>query len=411
MTVSCLPSSVSVELDCNVNYEVEIPDSSGSWISRRKTGLTDMLDNRTAGIVYGGLRLDVAYNESELERTAAVVVFNSECGVSDTLHIVQTGNPGFYADGQSVCIQKSDDGGANIVLMGDGFTLEDLSVGGRYDSIMRQAAQYFFSIEPYTSYRHFFNVYMVAAVSMQSGVGVRGVKQVDNRFGTRFGSGTSISCNDDLCLEYARKVPGLDVQSPVLVIVVLNSTEYYGTTYMYADGNAIALCPMSARPSPDDFEGLIHHEAGGHGFGFLCDEYVYYYNTQMPENRKSELRRWQDRGFYGNLDFTDDLSSIAWSCFVGMDKYRQVGAFEGGYEYGKGVWRPEKNSCMNDNVPYYNAQSRYLIVNRIMTLSGRYCSVYDFMETDCAADVPVCTRGGAERDFEPLGAPVLKYGP
>ncbi len=141
MTVSCLPSAVSVELDCNVNYEVEIPDSSGSWIIRRKTGLADILDNRTAGIVYGGLRLDVAYNESESERTAAVVFFNSECGVSDTLHIVQTGSPGFCADGQSVCIQNSDDGGADIVLMGYGFTLEGLSIGGCYDSIMRQAAR------------------------------------------------------------------------------------------------------------------------------------------------------------------------------------------------------------------------------------------------------------------------------
>ena len=53
-----------------------------------------------------------------------------------------------------------------------------------------------------------------------------------------------------------------------------------------------------------------------------------------------------------------------------------MGVYEGGYEYQYGVWRSEENSCMNNNVPYFNVQSRWAIVNRIMKFSrkGVYCS-------------------------------------
>ena len=402
LILPCFPSSVSIEVDCNVPYDIQISDD---WVSRRRMGLADMIGTVGTGFSRGALQLDVAYNDNDSERSAAVVLFNTESSVSDTLYIVQSGNANLYGDGSCVCIQRSEVGGANIVVMGDGFTLEDMEKGGRYDTVMRQAVEYFFSIEPYTSYRRFFNVYMVAAVSEQSGVGSEDGDKVRNRFGSRFGSGTSVSCDDDTCFEYARKVPELDAESPLLVIVVLNSREYYGTTYMYADGNAIALCPISAMEPPNDFEGLIHHEAGGHGFGLLCDEYVYY-RSRMPESRKRGMIEWRQRGFYLNLDFTDDVSEVAWSRFIGLEKYPFVGTFEGGYEYAYGVWRPERNSCMNDNVPYYNVQSRYLIVSRVMALSGREISVDEFMAADNVDLLPE-TRSLGRRPLPPLGEPVM----
>mgnify|MGYP000479557860 CR=1 FL=1 len=86
---------------------------------------------------------------------------------------------------------------------------------------------------------------------------------INNKFGTTFGDGTAITCNADLCFEYARKIKELPSDKPLTIIMSLNSTKYAGTTYLYANGNSIALCPMSEEASPNDFEGLIHHEAGG----------------------------------------------------------------------------------------------------------------------------------------------------
>ena len=112
-------------------------------------------------------------------------------------------------------------------------------------------------------------------------------------------------------------------------------------------------------------------------------------------------------GFYHNLDFTDNLEIIRWKDFVGHAKYSDVGAFEGGYEYQYGVWRSEENSCMNNNIPYFNVQSRWSIVKRIMTISGTDFSISDFMENDII-NKPYDSRGGnISGHFIPLGEPVM----
>lgn len=144
---------------------------------------------------------------------------------------------------------------------------------------------------------------------------------------------------------------------------------------------------------------------GGHGFGFLCDEYVYYQQT-IPESRKQNIKEWQEYGFQMNLDFTDDTSEVLWKDFMGMDKYKQVGVYEGGYEYQYGVWRSEENSCMNNNVPYFNVQSRWAIVNRIMKLAEKEFTVRDFMKADNPVLPDAATRSVAEKAFRPLGEPI-----
>lgn len=291
--------------------------------------------------------------------------------------------------------------------MGDGFTKEYLTINGQYEEIMKKAVEYFFSIEPFNSYRDFFTIYMMATESKEEGVNnENGNKQVNNKFQSTFGDGTSISCNDDLCFEYARKIKELQPDKPITIIMSLNSNKYAGTTYLYANGNSIALCPISTEESPNDFEGLVHHEAGGHGFGFLCDEYVYY-NRFIPEIRKQEVREWRQLGFQMNIDFTNNLSEILWKDFIGIGKYNHVSAYEGGYEYQYGIWRPEENSCMNDNIPYFNVQSRWSIAQRIMKLAGiTDFSVNEFIANDNVP--PYIPSRSAIKDMPPLGQPVWK---
>lgn len=420
-------SEFSVKVDANVEYDVLVLTEGDEWLAQKrlaigggsgnidlscKKSMSDILNDRVVFIV--------EENESEQSRSCIVVIRNDEISLSDTLHITQAGKNtsgpedtagDTWVDGEWVALQKASAGSVNLVIMGDGFTSEHLSKGGYYQSCMEQAFDYFFSLEPYSTYRDYFNVYMVVAESEDEGVGNKhasGISSFKNKFGTAYGSGTEIVCNADVIFEYARKVNDLEQDEIMTVLVVLNSDKYAGTAYLYKEGSNIALCPMSTEDAPNDFQGIVRHEAGGHAFGLLCDEYVYY-DKNMPQNRILDIKEWQELGFYLNLDFTDNISDVLWSDLIGKDKYEAVGVYEGGYEYRYGVWRCEENSCMNNNIPYYNAQSRKCIVQRIMSLSGFEFSIDDFMCRDMASVDEVKTRvyNYVEKYFEPLAPPVL----
>lgn len=403
-------TTLNVSIDKNVDYGISFLNGSQYWITLNRNNTDTSLGNGKNSKFEGKnkLSLNVSANYGN-ERSAEIVIYNQMYGLSDTLCIRQKGRMGeYHTDGDVLLIHSAKGENLNLVIVGDGFTVEDLEKGGYYEKCINQAMKHFFSIEPYKSYRDYFNVYMVVAESEEEGVGEKsllGGGSINNKFGTAYGSGTEIVCDDELIFEYAKKVKELPEDKPITVLVVLNSDKYAGTAYLYRDGNSIALCPMSTKEPPNDFEGIVHHEAGGHAFGFLCDEYVYN-QSEMPEERKSAIQEWQKLGFHMNLDFTNDLSKILWKDFIGIEKYAPVGAYEGGYEYQFGVWRSEENSCMNNNIPYYNVQSRWSIVKRIMELSDLSFSVQDFI----ANDNPVYPTDGRSLNtwegFIPLGNPI-----
>ena len=402
--LSAKDNSLEVEIENNILFDVMILDGGDDWICEKSSVFPSYGFD-------GKLLFQVETNNSNISRNARIVILNEEYNLSDTISVVQQGDDAIldrYADGFYLSVNQSFGSKTNLVVMGDGFTNNDLRKNGYYEQSISRAIEYFFSIEPYKSYREYFNVYMVVAESEEEGVGKKnflGEGSIKNKFGTAYGSGTEIVCNDDLIFEYARKVKELPEDGPITVLVVLNSDKYAGTAYLYPDGNSIALCPMSTAESPNDFEGIVHHEAGGHAFGFLLDEYVYN-QKEMPESRKREIQEWQKMGYQMNLDFTDDLDEILWKDFIGIDKYAPVGAYEGGYEYQFGVWRSEENSCMNNNIPYYNVQSRWSIVKRIMQLSDIEYSVEDFIKNDN----PIYPTDGRALNtwdkFIPLGNPI-----
>ena len=401
-TFSAEECTLKVEVEHNVPYVVEYLGEDYDWIQQVKNGLLEGFDGST-------ISFSIDENLLPHERFVKIVIQNKEYQLSDTLSITQYGGGlGKYTDGEYVIKFQSIRGKANLVVLGDGFVSKSLRKEGDYERVIDDAISYFFSIEPYKTYRDYFNVYMVVAESEEEGVGEKslfGGGSVNNKFSTAFGSGTEIVCDSELIFEYAHKVKELPEDKPVTVLVVLNSTKYAGTAYLYANGNSIALCPMSAEASPNDFEGIVHHEAGGHAFGFLCDEYVYY-DEEMPESRKNNIKEWQKLGFQMNLDFTDNPNEVLWNSLIGIDKYEATGLYEGGYEYKYGVWRPEENSCMNNNISYYNAWSRWCIVNRIMQLSGLESSISDFIDKDDVSISYNSRSSGFVNPLPPLGESV-----
>ena len=403
--------TIRIGVDCNIDYNIGIIEEASHWITLKKDTLSKKEYVTRASISQNQnadwISLNISQNKTNDLRYGKIVINNTHYELSDTLSIIQSAKRNYYSDGSYIRILEATKGDVNLIIMGDGFTKKDLEIGGFYEQSMLDATNHFFATEPFKSYRDFFNVYMVVAESNEEGVGENNLSgAIDNKFGSAFGVGTEIVCDKEQIFEYAHKIKELPLNTPLTIIVVLNSTKYAGTTYLYANGNSIALCPMSNKPSPNDFEGIIRHEAGGHGFGFLADEYVYYQQV-IPEQRKQEIKEWQALGFQMNLDFTNDSTAILWKAFIGLDKYQKVGIYAGGYEYMYGVWRSENNSCMNNNIPYFNAQSRWSIVNRIMNLSGINFTFQDFIKTD-KPESPIIMKARSIKDtsFIPLGKPV-----
>ena len=292
-----------------------------------------------------------------------------------------------YGDGDMITHQTATVGnGVNIVLMGDCFDARDIAMG-KYLDAMNEAYPYFFDIEPYLTYKDYFNVYSVFGMSADSGMGtVNTIREA--RFGSQYTLNEGVSPDFETVFAGACVAPINDDVSTTLIILIENSNEYNGLCYMYGDGSAVAICPMSSDPAPYDFRGIVHHEAGGHGFGKLADEYVYF-NTFIPETNcrdciaKAGIRQMKSYGFYENISLTGDWNEIEWSHLIFDPQYSNVvDVYEGAHYHTRDVFRSEATSCMNNNIPYYNAISREAMVKRIMKYAGEEYSFEAFKAKD-----------------------------
>lgn len=296
-----------------------------------------------------------------------------------------------YGEDEWITLQKAtkgNNGGINIVLLGDGFNAKDIA-SGKYLNDIKQEVEYFFGIEPYKTYRDYFNVYTAIPLSTESGVGTVNTIRY-NRFNTTFTGGVGLKADYDEVFDYALGAPTVNKGNlnQTLIIMVPNSTDYGGICQMWEDGSAIAFCPQSTYGYPLDTRGVIQHEAGGHGFGKLGDEYIYH-NAFIDFcdctccGHVLEFNAAKSLGWYDNLELTGKMHSVGWSHLIFDDRYSDiVDIYEGGYMHNRGVFRSEPNSCMNNDIPYYSTISRESIVKRIKAYAGETYSFEDFVKND-----------------------------
>ena len=286
----------------------------------------------------------------------------------------------FSKDGEVLTLQKATVGkGINIVFMGDAYVDKDMGAGGLYETVMKEAMEEFFAEEPYKAFRNRFNVYAVKVVSTNDRIG----EGCSTALSCQYGSGTHIMGNSDTCYDYAMKVPGIKSRNNLLVCVMVNSTIHKGTANMnYATQSSVAYTSTIGN-NPEAYGNVLCHEAGGHGFAFLADEYSLHFEPAPSDHIAQYNDLYNQYGWYSNVDFTDDPSKIRWSSFLSDERYKNlVGIFEGGAFYMTGAWRPTNNSIMNMNMGGFNAPSRWAIYKRIMTLSGEQASFDKFLEYD-----------------------------
>lgn len=294
-----------------------------------------------------------------------------------------------YDEDEIITLQRHTKGnGVNLVFLGDGYSAKDIS-DGNYMADMKEQVENFFGIEPYKTYRDYFDVYTAIAVSPESGIGTINTIRYA-KFETTYTGGVGLKCDYDAAFAYALRIPTVNKGNlnQSLVIITPNSTDYAGICQMWEDGSAIAFCPKSTYGYPLDTRGVIQHEAGGHGFGKLGDEYIYH--NEFIDFCKCtccghvDAFNWgKSLGWYDNLSLTGKMHEVPWSHLIFHKEYSKVvDIFEGGYMHARGVFRSEQNSCMNNDIPYYNTISRESIVKRIMKYAGQTYSFEEFVAND-----------------------------
>ncbi len=323
-----------------------------------------------------------------------------------------------YDEDQYLTLQTATKGkGINLVFLGDGYDAADIS-SGSYLSDMKQEMEYFFGVEPYTAYRDYFNVYTAFAMSEDSGV-----EELNTWRKTKFHVQIGDGCPKDgqrLSADYVTALnyisenipPTIAMANPSVGCILLgNSDIYEGVTYTIGD-TFCATVTKSTEKYPYDARGLVQHEAGGHGLGWLGDEYIYH-NALIDVCKCNccdhipELKNDHAIGYALNLSVSGKYKDVPWSHLIFNKNYGDiVDIYEGGYFHSRGVYRSEYNSCMNDNVPYFSTWSRQLIVQRIMSLAGEKFDLDNFYAKDSRATGRDFTSTSRSRDVNTQNAPV-----
>ncbi len=377
-------------------YRVLNPEESRTIVLRAESGASWSIEGKPDWVSVspssGTGKTDVTVTVNALtagsgNRTGEVVFLLDGKDYRSTLTVEQYDYD--YSDGSVVTKQTHSEGsGIPLVFLGDCYDAADIA-SGSYLSDTEEAIGYFFDIEPYKTYKDYFDVYIVFGKSEDSGVG--GINTIrESKFGTRKAPRVQLSNGGEEAFRYALFADSEMDITKGLIVLVLNDSDYDGVTHMWNDGSAIAICPKSTDPYPFDFRGLVQHEAGGHGFGKLADEYIYV-NAFIDAcscvyEHLNEFRAAKANGWYKNLSETANRDEVPWSHLMYHPTYSNaVDIYEGGFFHTRGIFRSEPNSCMNNNIPYYSAISRQAIVERIMDYAGVPFNLDDFYANDAAA--------------------------
>ncbi|MGI5488098.1 M64 family metallopeptidase [Microtetraspora malaysiensis] len=248
----------------------------------------------------------------------------------------------------------------NLIIMGDGYTENELST---FAADTDQQLNVMWSIEPYKSYRNYFNVYRVDIVSGESGIGcdpdlASGKKNTPLSMAFWGGCSASsvqrlITMSNTAANTYANMVAGTSSANRQ-ILALANSGTYGGAGGAYATSSGHNS--MSALIAP--------HEIG-HSLGGLQDEYTYYsrgvdggpYSGGEPGSAHHTLLTEQQ--------MRDQQKK--WWRWLGepSEAGGAIGRYEGGLYYSSKVWRPSEHSIMRTLGYYYDQVGREVMTQRI----------------------------------------------
>ncbi|MFF7751946.1 M64 family metallopeptidase [Streptomyces sp. NPDC007971] len=249
-------------------------------------------------------------------------------------------------------------GRLDLVVMGDGYTADEQ---GRFAADAKEKLDAIFGIEPYRSYRGLFNVWLVNAVSHESGVSGDPTAEVakDTALGARFFCDDleRLLCVDtDKVADYAALAPDADI-----VFVLANSAKYGGAGYSAGDlPPGSPFHGVATMSSGNDRSYLIGAHELGHSIGHLADEYQYAGYGAYPS---------ADEPAEANLTLLRDPGTTKWYRWLGAQDPTGsvVGTYEGGGYYETGIYRPTETSIMRSLT-----STEFNVVGREAMIAGFY---------------------------------------
>ena len=444
-TVYMMMSNYPVQLQAGGKLTISVKTKEGKLLSCQKT-----------------LRSDATLEGGRLHR-----ISGSEWTETESENIDGFDDP----ENGIVVLQEATKGsGTDIIIMGDGFSKTHFGKGGNYEQIMQQAYDDLFSVEPYASLQDYFNVYYINAVSEEDHDAtplMNGAIQGDANtvFSTEFTrNSTSISGNNDAVLSYAQQAihykggkggtkctSESEITSRVnssLMVVMVNVACHAGTCNIifsgrndYCSEHSIAYCSLSN--NLENRRLTLIHEAGGHGFGKLDDEYDGYFITSFAPGDWENLIKYHSWGVFRNVnehwtseekadgwsrdlrDTYTDESNVYWAELFDPDygyiESEGLGIYRGASTYNNLYCRSTDNSLMRDqfstNGNYFNAISRWTIWYRLMKLTASTSatdfksSLNEFIAFDNTLTIEKntmpMTRSSETEGLLPLAPPVL----
>lgn len=381
---------------------VNVTSSSFDSYNMHLSGAGDWIYETSAG-VSGRYTLN---QNTGSQRSANVVITinNGNVSYSKTVTITQkasgtslTGS--YYSNGERVLLNQKTSSCANalnIVILGDGYQKKDLLKGGKFERSARSAMDSFFGIEPYKTFKDRFNVYMVAYESTDEGIDNKAAGVNKNTYFNTYceGGDNTAAYADESGVESIKTVVKNTVGSSdaqyyrTIAIVLANTSEqagscgypyrerYNNTSTLGEEWASFSICVLAANSTGTN--GLVKHEAGGHAFGRLADEY--YKGGTITSAQVAELAKFHAKGWYFNV--CTDRSY--WNLFIGKAGYEDVSYIEGAWGYAYGVYRPTQGGMMQNNAGVFNAPSRRAIYQRIIRQTEGYNAYSDakFFEYD-----------------------------
>ena len=288
-------------------------------------------------------------------------------------------------DGKVTQLQKHTVGkGVPIAIMCNRFSDRDIA-SGKYREVVNWALEGLFSVHPMKSLRDYFDVYEVAAVAYY-----------DNSKNTSTPSYVKNDSIDDV-YRYVYKAFGEDIDD--VVLIVLDYKSFRSFSYMshwhYETGSdipsgfstAYVCCPLKndGTVKRDNDPGTLLHEAIGHCFAGLADEYIDKENEWDDyEWEKKWIMDSQKAGDYRNISLDSDVTKTYWADFAADSRYdfEKLGCYEGAHYRPTGVYRATENSIMRDSYSssHFNVIGRVMIYKRCMKIAYGDSWQFDYEE-------------------------------
>ena len=392
-----------------IAVDEEIQDwESYNWNYPSSMGVNIVVVDNKGDVVYYDLDYRLSYSVNNLKaflQTATGLLYEST---------------DFSRDGKYEILQQATIGkGIDIVIMGDGYSDRLMET---FEADAANVTEQIFSVEPYRSFREYFNVYRLDLVSVN--------EMLSDITNTELGTkvyGENVSYSSTIVVRKARQMfSGLGDESRMdnaVLIALLNHENVAGDGSAYhpdsendcADGTGLVYV---ARSDGEESSKAIFLWKLGFAFSKLASERGGL--GTIGESSSDNIRQLMESyGWYKNLDFTSDPTLVKWAEFIADERYagEDIGVFEGGYGYDYGVWRPSRTSIMSgDLAAGYNAPSREAIYYRIHKLAYGADWEYDyedFVSYDEINRTAAVSTASAARTYvsQPVEMPELKVIP